>query len=133
MGDVNQNAFSATTFNIFLQWIQIIYTIALQLGPLNFHHLVFVTSNIQIIMRTITRKNQERLLFSGYAFTVIEKQNKKRKNHNFSLCILLKKNEQIFVRCFMVFILYIRVSQEYFGLLPNYLIFLSYTPDNLYP
>merc|ERR1712203_368863 len=79
--DVNQDAFSVTISNIFLQWIQTIYTVAPQLGPLNFHLLVFVTSNIQIIMRTITRKEKSRktAVFRICIHCDRKKRNKKRK------------------------------------------------------
>lgn len=41
--DVNQDAFSATTSNIFSQWIPTTCTVAQRFGLSNFHPLVFVT------------------------------------------------------------------------------------------
>merc|ERR1712001_802266 len=91
--ELNQDAFSVTISNIFLQWIQTIYTVAPLLGRLNFHHLVFVTSNIQIIMRTITRKEKSR---KTAVFRICihcdrkkKKQQKQKTTNNFSFCILL--------------------------------------------
>merc|ERR1712228_185599 len=92
--DVNQDAFSVTISNIFLQWIQTIYTVAPQLGPLNFHHLVFVTSNIQIIMRTITRKEKSRKTAVFRICIHCDRKKRKKKKKKISPSFFFKKKKK---------------------------------------
>merc|ERR1712228_490048 len=91
--DVNQDAFSVIISNIFLQWTLTIYTVALQLGRLNFHHLVFVTSNIQIIMRTITRKEKSRKT-AVFRICIHCDRKKKQKMKNISPPFFSKKKKK---------------------------------------